>query len=100
MFVGFALHLKAKLVYVPERNTVFITQSVYLDRDEFPITEALQTERLKEKLNKLPHAGACQLWNEGIRDFREEDLSKQQLELGDDKRECLLERLWGKNKYD
>eukprot|EP00961_Rhodomonas_salina_P063429 852046-Rhodomonas_salina.2 len=50
VLAGFARKTKAKMVYVPEKSMVYVSSSVYLDRNEFQIAEAMAQKKMQERL--------------------------------------------------
>eukprot|EP00961_Rhodomonas_salina_P167453 2256333-Rhodomonas_salina.1 len=73
VFVGFARKTKAKMVYVLEKSMVYVSSSVYLDRDEFPIAEAMAQKKMQERLAAVkegPRIDVKTSWNEGMTGIR------------------------------
>eukprot|EP00961_Rhodomonas_salina_P154526 2081460-Rhodomonas_salina.1 len=57
------------MVYVPEKSMVYVSTSVYLDRDEFPIAEAMEQKKMQERLAAVkegPRVDVKTRWNEGM----------------------------------
>ena len=52
VFLGYARRSKAKLLYVPEKGTVYVSSSIYLDSEDFPITRAQEEERQRQQLQQ------------------------------------------------
>eukprot|EP00961_Rhodomonas_salina_P007253 98012-Rhodomonas_salina.1 len=71
--VGFARKSKAKMVYVQEKSMVYVSFSVYLDCDEFPIAEAMAQKKMQERLAAVkegPRVDVKTCWNEGMTGVR------------------------------
>eukprot|EP00961_Rhodomonas_salina_P138411 1861714-Rhodomonas_salina.1 len=57
------------MVYVPELSMVYVSTSVYLDRDEFPIVDAMVEKKVKEQIREAglgPRIDVKTRWNEGM----------------------------------
>eukprot|EP00961_Rhodomonas_salina_P229319 3099175-Rhodomonas_salina.1 len=61
------------MVYVQEKSMVYVSSSVYLDRDEFPIAEAMVQKKMQERLAVVkegPRIDVKTSWNEGMTGVR------------------------------
>eukprot|EP00961_Rhodomonas_salina_P216664 2926911-Rhodomonas_salina.1 len=57
------------MVYVPERSMVYVSTSVYLNRDEFPIADAMAEKKVKERIREAglgPCIDVKTRWHEGM----------------------------------
>eukprot|EP00961_Rhodomonas_salina_P060893 817650-Rhodomonas_salina.1 len=61
------------MVYVPEKSMVYVSSSVYLDRYEFPIAEAMAQKKMQERLAAVKEGLRVDVktrWNEGMTGVR------------------------------
>eukprot|EP00961_Rhodomonas_salina_P255365 3451209-Rhodomonas_salina.1 len=83
------------MVYVPERSMVYVSTLVYLDRDEFPIADAMAEKNMKEQIREAglgPRIDVKTRWNEGMVGVRVNEGNNIAL-MGEAQKERLREML-------